>query len=318
MQTIDHMPTLEDRKTISLLCVLLESILAIGGALLVTGIIAAFHLYPDIPNISILYLVIILGLASTFGLYSAVLASLTAFLSFDYFLVPPLYVFTIDRWEEWVALFIFLVIALVTSQLTVILRTRTAQAQRREREAKILYELIRLTNSQQNIEEQLGTVAESIVRVFASWGVQACMILLPDKQGNLTVPAEASFESRGVTLSQEERKIALAAMHQNSMLEKQTAPIPDNHDTYGRISEYRAVGSVTTLRFVPLAVGDHVLGILCLRIQHPVPWFTSVARMQQEQRRTNSRSDFFWTFLEQAISILERSQLRSSLSSSHT
>ena len=111
--------------------------------------------------------------------------------------------------------------------------------------------------------------------------------------------------------------MALASMNQGTMLEKQAAPIADAHDTYGRISQYRTVGSVLTLRFVPLAVGDHMLGVLCLRIQHPVSWFASVTRMQQEQRRSNSHIDFFWTFLEQAISILERTQLRSSLSSSH-
>ena len=180
MQAIERIPTLEPRKPIDLSRVLLETVIAIVGALLVTGIIYFFHLYPLIPNISFLYLLVVLGLASSFGLYAAIVASLTAFLSFDYFLVPPLYVFTINRWEEWVALFIFLLTALLTSQLTVVLRERTALARRRERESKILYELIRLANSQELFEEQLGIVVESIVRVFAAWGVRDCALLLPE------------------------------------------------------------------------------------------------------------------------------------------
>ena len=76
---------------------------------------------------------------------------LLLFFHFDYFIVPPLYTFTINRWEEWIALFVFLATALFTSQLTAIARQRTEQAERREREAKILYELIRMTNARMSI-----------------------------------------------------------------------------------------------------------------------------------------------------------------------
>ena len=72
------------------------------------GIIYAFHLYPTIPNISIVYLLLILALASTRGRDPAILAAVIAFLSFDFFLVPPLYTFVIARWEEWIALVVFL------------------------------------------------------------------------------------------------------------------------------------------------------------------------------------------------------------------
>lgn len=75
---------------------LLDSMLAFVGSMLTTLIIYVFHLYPRIPNISIVYLLVVLALASTRGRYAAILASLVAFLSFDYFLVPPLHVFTIS------------------------------------------------------------------------------------------------------------------------------------------------------------------------------------------------------------------------------
>src|SRR6478752_69136 len=96
---------------------LIDSLMAAGSALVLTGIIYAFHLYPTIPNISLIYLPLILLLASSRGRYTAIVAACIAFLSFDFFLVPPLYHFTIDRWEEWLALFVFLVAALLTSQL---------------------------------------------------------------------------------------------------------------------------------------------------------------------------------------------------------
>src|SRR5690242_17988174 len=101
---------------------LFDSLLACAGAGLVTGLIAVFHLYPRIPNISIVYLLIVLALAITRGRFAAILASVVAFLSFDFFIVPPLYTFVIYHVEEWIALFVFLIDALLTSQLAVALR----------------------------------------------------------------------------------------------------------------------------------------------------------------------------------------------------
>jgi len=317
MQDIERIPTLEPRKPIDVARVLLKTVIAIGGALLVTGIIYWFHLYPLIPTISFLYLPVVLGLASSLGLSAAIVASFTAFLSFDYFLVPPLYVFTINRWEEWVALLIFLLTALWTSQLTVVLRERTALARRRERETKILYELIRLANSSERFEEQIGIVVESIVRVFAAWGVDDCALLLPGPDEILTLAVQATTGSREMVLSQEEQAMALSALTQGNMMEKRTAPSPDSRDNVSHISHYSTIGPVTTLRFIPLKTADQVLGVLALHMHHPVSWFTTIHRMQQEQARSNSRIDFFWTFLEQATSILERARLRSSVASSN-
>ncbi|HEY4383306.1 MAG TPA: DUF4118 domain-containing protein, partial [Ktedonobacteraceae bacterium] len=115
-----------------------DSLLAFVGTLITTLIIYAFHLYPLIPNISIIYLLIVLVLASTRGRYAAILASIVASLLFDFFLVPPIFTFTIYRPEEWLALFIFLVAAVLTGQLAVMLRQRAEAARRQEQETRIL------------------------------------------------------------------------------------------------------------------------------------------------------------------------------------
>jgi two-component system sensor histidine kinase KdpD len=226
-------------------------------------------------------------------------------------------VFTIDRWEEWIALFIFLLTAIAISQLTVVLRERTALARRRERETKILFELIRLANSSELFVEQLGIVVESIVRVFAVWGVNDCAMFLSGPDETLTLAAQATIDSHEVVLSQEEQAMAVSALTQGEMMEKRTAPFPDSRDSVSHITHYSTIGPVTILRFIPLKTADRVLGVLALHIQHPVPWFSTIERMQQEQARSNSRIEFFWTFLEQATSIVERARLRSSVSSSN-
>src|SRR5579875_1337530 len=82
-RTIEPFPTLENTGATSWPRRVVETTLAVGGPLAVTGLISAYHLYPRIPNISIVYLILILLLASSFGRYSSVLASIVAFLSFD-------------------------------------------------------------------------------------------------------------------------------------------------------------------------------------------------------------------------------------------
>src|SRR5215471_4190953 len=114
---------------------LLDSVLACSGSLLISGIIFAFQLYPRIPNISIVYLLVVLALAITRGLYAAILSAVVAFLSLAYFIVPPRFSFTTYRIEEWIALVLFLLIAVLIAQLVIALRE---QATLREHEARLL------------------------------------------------------------------------------------------------------------------------------------------------------------------------------------
>src|SRR5215831_13171303 len=114
---------------------LLDSVLACLGSLLITGIIFTFQLYPRIPNISIVYLLVVLVLAITRGRYAATLSAVLAFLAYTYFIVPPLYSFAIVRSEEWIALVMFLLVAILTAQLAIAQRE---QARLRECEKSLL------------------------------------------------------------------------------------------------------------------------------------------------------------------------------------
>jgi hypothetical protein len=307
----ERFPTLEGRTMFRWSRFLLESVLAIGSSLAVTGLIGLFQLYPTIPNISLVYLLVILVLASTLGRYAAVLASVTAFLAFDYFLVPPFYTFVIARWEEWIALFVFLVTALLTSQLTAVMRQRTAQAQRQERETRILYELLRYANTHEQLEELLSVVAYTTVRVFASWGVRACALLFLDEHETLTTMADASSSNEPLTLSSDELMLAFATMTEGRIREKRSAPPPDIRDAEHNIHYYATMKPVTIMRFIPLQTELDTFGVLCLRLEHPVSWFADMSRMEKDRARPESHAAFFWVYLEQVTSLIERAFLRS-------
>lgn len=308
MRTTEQIPQLPLRARKHWQQFLIESLLAIGGTLVVTGIIYAFHLYPTIPNISIVYLLIIMLLAATRGRYAALLAAVVAFLSFDFFLVPPFYSFTISRGEEWLALFVFLATALLTSQLATIMRQNAEQAWLREREARILYATGRVINSTNQLDEQLDSIVLSLVRVFSPWGVHSCALLLPDDKGILSIRADAPIRIEHFTLSPDEMLKAREVMIVGKMMER-SEPSADSHAISADADQ--------CLRLIPLKTNNRVLGVLCLRIERGAAWSESRQWMQEEQEYPSDQTTFFWTFLDQAIMLIERASLRTQALSSN-
>jgi two-component system sensor histidine kinase KdpD len=306
MRAIEQIPQLPARTRKPWQHYLTDSLMAVGGALVVTGIIYAFHLYPTIPNISIVYLLVILLLASTRGRYAAILTAVVAFLSFDFFLVPPFYTLTIAHWEDVLALCVFLVTALITSHLATVMRQSVEQAWLREREARILYEAGRVINSTDRLDEQLDSIALSLVRVFSPWGVRACALLVPDENGTLRLQADAPVSVEPFTLSPEAMEAAREVMVQGNVID---------------ISEPTTVtatpGQHELLRLIPLKTAHQILGVLCLRLDQDVSWFTNKSRMQEVQEPPSDQATFFWTFLDQAVLIIERALLRAHLVSNN-
>jgi len=300
MQAVERIPQLPVRTEKHWQQYLIDSSLAVAAPLVVTAIMFLFHLYPTIPNISIVYLLVILALARMRGRYAALVAAVVASLSFDFFLIPPLYTFTIGRWEEWLALGVFLATALLTSHWTSVMRQSIEDARQREREAQILYEVGRVINSAERLEDQLDSIALAFVRVFSPWGVRECALLLPDPDGTLTIQADAPIRVERFTLSAEEMAAAQVVLTQGNMIERRGAAPASAPAEQGSI-----------LRLIPLKSGSQILGILCLRIEHGAPWFVSAQDPREAQERPSDQTIFFWTFLDQAVLVIERARLRS-------
>jgi K+-sensing histidine kinase KdpD len=303
MSAIEQIPQLPARKVRPLQQHLIDGLLGVAGSLAITGIIYAYHLYPAIPNISIVYLPLILVLASARGRFATLVASVVAFLSFDFFLVPPLYTFVISRWEEWIALFVFLATALITNQLAATTRQSVEQARLREREARILFEAGRVINNTDRLDEQMDTIALALVRIFSPWGVRECALLLPDENGTLSIQADAPIRIELFTLTPDEMMAAREVMNQGKTIEQSQASSASH--SISAASEQNLI-----LRLIPLKTGSKVLGVLCLRIEHGVSCFLSEQRLLEEQEQPDDQAIFFWTFLDEAIMSIERASLR--------
>ncbi|MBO0778510.1 MAG: sensor histidine kinase [Ktedonobacteraceae bacterium] len=120
--------------------IITDSLLAIGGVALITAVIIFAHLYPRVSAVSLFYLLVILAITGTRGLFAASLASLLSFLALDFFFLPPSYTLIVDKLEDLLTLVVFLTISVTTSQLAATLRRRAEQASSREHELRRLYE----------------------------------------------------------------------------------------------------------------------------------------------------------------------------------
>jgi two-component system, OmpR family, sensor histidine kinase KdpD len=292
-----------------------DALLALVGSLAVTLCIYALRLYPHIPNISLVYLIVVLALGSTRGLFSAVFAAMVAFLSFDFFLEPPLYTFTIEYPEEWLALFIFLCAAIITGQLASALRLRAEQARERERETRILYKLVCDTHNEEDLEHQLGVIAQMIVEVFMVRGVRDCAILLPDEQERLILRARAHESMRHIQLHTDELTTATWVMREGQSVE--AYDLTHSFRKFGGYSPRVVMRSTrmlltsrSYLSFSPLKTNQKVVGVLCVLIEEDPRLFSHAMRLGSEASRSDPRSTFFWAFLDQATSMIEHARLR--------
>ncbi|QTL05044.1 sensor histidine kinase KdpD [Aquabacter sp. L1I39] len=92
-----------------------------------------------LQNIALVYLTAVLVSAVRFGLWPALATSLLGVLAFNFFFIPPLYTFTIADPENVVALFFFLVVAAIASNLTARVRGQALAARARAKTTEDLY-----------------------------------------------------------------------------------------------------------------------------------------------------------------------------------
>lgn len=312
------------------------------GASLVTAIIFVLHLYPLIHNISLLDLLIVWGLAINRGLYAALVASFIAFLSFDFFLIPPFYTLNIGQPEEWIALFFFLATAVVTGFTASKLRQSVQDANSREHESRALYVLMSATANEEDVKHQLSVVAHTIVEVFGEDGVRYCTVLLPDGGGKLAPLVSAGQAKYSLELSSDED-----AMMRRVMTQGEPSELYDVSLLSGSSSAYapRAVVHSTAsaqrgrryIHLSPLKLGQRVVGVVRLVVEESpqfAPFEPSLRIRQKTQRSSStkfwkqldqisesivgikreqsdsSQQSFFEAFLDQAASIIERGRLR--------
>ena len=106
-------------------------------------VLRSFGDHVNATTVALTFLLLVLFLATAWGPKPAVLASVLAATSFNYFFLPPVGTFTISDPHNWVAIIAFLLTAVTVGQLSARAKQRTEEAEVGKREIERLYEELR-------------------------------------------------------------------------------------------------------------------------------------------------------------------------------
>lgn len=156
--------------------------LGAAGIILVTAVAEPNRDRLDGVTVALAYLLVVLAVATVGGFGPGICTSIAGFLTFNFFFLPPYDSFVVGSPQDVVSLFVFLIVAGVTSDLVGRLQEREREARRRADEAEALSRLGTALLRGATLEMALATVAEQMVRLFA---LESAAILLPDATGTL-------------------------------------------------------------------------------------------------------------------------------------
>jgi two-component system sensor histidine kinase KdpD len=201
---------------------------------------------PDPTIAALLLLLVILVTATAVRVGIAITVSVVATLAFNFFLLLPFNTFTLADPQNWVALFVFLVVAVIASQLSAAVRARAHEAVGRRDELARLFDLSRDVLVITDSHEAISMLARALARRF---DLEFVALALPrDHKWDV-------FEGGPRTLALDTRELSAAFAAAQASLEF------DAHA--GTYAGHRTVTTDgLTVRLVPLRAGTKPTGIL--------------------------------------------------------
>ena len=133
----------------------------------------AFRLHVNQTTAALMFLVTVLLTSAYWGLRYAAVMAVMATAAFNFFFLPPVGTFTIADPQNWIALFAFLVTALVASNLAERARREAESAKQRRREVERLYGLSQRLLGSENVLEMLNALPKYVQDTFSVGSVVA-------------------------------------------------------------------------------------------------------------------------------------------------
>jgi two-component system sensor histidine kinase KdpD len=192
------------------------------------------------------FLIVVLLVAATARLWVAVTVSCVAMLAFNFFFLPPVGTLTIADPQNWIALFAFLAVSLVASNLSAVARARTQEAVARRDELGRLFDLSRdvllITESQ----EANASLAAFISRRFDLDYIAICV-----PHGSEWIQFEAGPQS--LTLEPRDLSAAFSSLAQAG---------GTGDDALSDAGHRFLNAGSRAVRLVPLRLGSRPIGLL--------------------------------------------------------
>jgi two-component system, OmpR family, sensor histidine kinase KdpD len=138
---------------------------SVGAVAVVTAAVELAKPYVPVLSLAVLYILAVLPVAIAFGLAYAVAVAVGSMLAFNFFFLPPLYTLTISDSRNWFALAVFLVTAVVVSELA-------ARSRRRADESALLARVATSLLERGDVTAQLDAIAGEATRALGAAGTR--------------------------------------------------------------------------------------------------------------------------------------------------
>jgi K+-sensing histidine kinase KdpD len=178
---------------------------------LVTAVLMLFDHRLALNLVPIAYLIPVIIAATQWGVWPATLASVAGTAAADFFFLTPLYSFQVDDPQEAVDLLLFLIVALVSSDLASRLRRETEALRQREKEIQQLYEFSRRLAACFSVSDLISAIQNYLSRAL---GQQAAFFVAmadrhfePPKSGSVPKVVQESVASMMATIDVPARTI---------------------------------------------------------------------------------------------------------------
>ena len=143
--------------------VALRLALGLGALGLATAVAAGLQTWLGIADTSAIYLLAIVPIAGRFGTWSGVVASVAAFLTYDFLFTAPRFTFNVTNAQDWLSLLLFLVVAVVIGRLAALQADRASEANRRTREAQAMFGISRALATSPSIDVAAAEILDRLV-----------------------------------------------------------------------------------------------------------------------------------------------------------
>jgi len=215
---------------------------ALAAGLVVTAGLVAAMLMKATPldDPAMLFLTAVLFSAVLGGLGPSIFASVLGLLVYDFFFVEPVLTLTVTKPKDILSLVVFLVVAVLTSELMSRVRNQADAARRREARTAALYAFGREIGAAAAVEDVARIVVEHVAQLFAA----PAALFLPEA-GRLVLRA---VHPPGTELSEAERATATWVWEHDQPAGRGTDTLPGGEWFHVPLGTVRGAVSVVALR----------------------------------------------------------------------